>query len=107
MAISDDIAKNAFDSLPAWARHSISLTFFGGLLVAAFFLFVREPQAQAAAADQRQDAQMTAQQSQIEKLTDIVASLAQNMAVQTNALTERDHRLDRIEDKIDKLRQGR
>ena len=114
MSMGDIGPKGLFDSLPTWARHSISLTTFGGILVANFVLFVREPLAQAAANDDRQDKVAQHQQQQIDTLTSLVTQLTQAQAVQVE--TNRsiaagqdnlDRRMGRIEDKLDRNWRGR
>lgn len=107
MAVGDEMVKGVFAELPAWARHTISVAVIGGLMVFGFVEFVRDPVAQAAETDRRQDTMMAAHQRTLNTLSEVVAKLAQTQAVQTNMLAERDRRLDRIEDKIDALRRGR
>lgn len=106
--------KDLFDTLPSWARHAISIGLCAGALVAGFFLFIANPQAAAAAADARQDAALTREQTQIERLSDAISTLTQTQAVQSatvaNMQRQQDHTdtsLDRIEGKIDQMRRGR
>lgn len=114
MALGDEVLKEGFGKLPAGARHAISLAAWGGLMVLFFFLFIREPLAEAASADSRQDATQTRQQAAIDRMADAITALTQAQAVQSSGLAtlqrdrdRQDQSLNRIEDKIDRLRQGR
>lgn len=106
--------RDLFDALPIWVRHAISFGICTGALVAAFFLFIANPQAAAAAADMRQDATATRQQAQLDRLSDAISTLSQTQAVQSatiaNMQRQQDHTdqsLDRIEGKIDQMRRGK
>lgn len=106
--------KDLFAALPTWARHIISIGICAGGLVAAFFLFIANPQSAAEAADTRQDSTLNQEQIQINRLSDAINTLSQTQAVQSatiaNMQRQQDHTdtsLDRIEAKIDQMRRGR
>lgn len=114
MSLGEKIMEEGYAGLPAGARHAISAAVYGAAMVFFFFVFIREPLNAATIADGRQDGVQNRQQASIDKLSEAVNTLVQTQAVQTNTVAnlqnnqERtDKILDRIEDKIDKLRQGR